>query len=183
MKLLHIVMASMALTLATSACANKKGESSASGSQTAPRLAPSASPSAAVSGPGPATSGSSATSSAAPANGAKAEVEIVGSVGSKVPAARFKIFVSPKPCAELGGVMGEATTRNQPGDFFLEIFVPQGSQGYICGAALDQKGQVVAVGGYSGNPVTMRGVGEVSFNGVSLLLEPLAKPVAAPPGL
>ena len=174
MKLLYLCAASV--LLATVGCGGKKAD----GAQAQPSATPaatSARPSAT------ATARPAASSSAAPAPGGKAEVEITGVLESKQPAVSFKIFVSPKPCAELAGPVGAAAPRNEPGQFFLEIFVPQGTQGYICAVSLNAKAEVTGVASYPNNPITMQGVGEVTFSGVTLKIEPLGKPAPSPPGL
>jgi hypothetical protein len=174
MKLLYLCAASV--LLASTGCEGKKADGAPT-SPSATQAAPSARPSAT------ATARPAGSASAEPESGAKAEVEIRGTLESKQPAAGFKIFVSPKPCAELGGAIGPTTPRNAPGEFFLEIFVPQGTQGYVCAVSLNAKGEVTGVASYASNPITMKGVGEVEFTGVTLKVEPLGKPAAAPPGL
>jgi hypothetical protein len=172
MKLLYLCAASV--LLASTGCEGKKTDGAPT-SPSATQAAPSARPSA--------TATARPAASAEPEPGAKAEVEIRGTLESKQPAASFKIFVSPKPCAELGGPIGSTTPRNAPGEFFLEIFVPQGTQGYVCAVSLNAKAEVTGVASYASNPITMKGVGEVEFAGVTLKVEPLGKPAAAPPGL
>jgi hypothetical protein len=173
-KLLYFCGAAVLLT--SVGCGGKKTDGA--------QAPPSATPAAASARPSPAvTARPAAATSAEPASGAKAEVEITGVLESKQPAASFKIFVSPKPCAELASPVGAAAPRNEPGQFFLEIFVPQGTQGYICAVSLNAKAEITGVASYPGNPITMQGVGEVTFSGVTLKVEPLSKPAPSPPGL
>ncbi len=59
-------------------------------------------------------------------------------------------------------------------NFFLEVFVPQGSTGHVCGAGYDEHDKLVLFGAYSGNPLTFRGEGEVTFSQVSVTLVPVS---------
>jgi hypothetical protein len=114
----------------------------------------------------------------------EAEVEISGSLQISKRPARLFAFLSKSACdpkrieSELIGAVqiDPYVSRN----FFIEVFVPQGSTGNICGAALDEKGNIIAFGSFGKNPLTFKGKGEVTFGNVLIPLKPLLKPVPAP---
>jgi hypothetical protein len=113
-----------------------------------------------------------------------AEVEISGTLQLSQKPARLFVFVSRKACdpgLTEKDIVGLVRIDPFVGtNFFIEVFVPQGSKGNVCGAALDDKGKIVAFGAYPKNPLTFRGEGEVSFGGVIFPLTRLPKPVPAP---
>ncbi len=116
---------------------------------------------------------------------APAEVELFGTLETgKVSARRYFVYVSQKPCEEADATLLGATEHpaGSAREFFLEIFVPQGTQGHVCAAAVDEKGQQVGLAAYAKNPVVMQGQGEVIFKDVALTLAPV-KARAAPKGL
>ncbi len=113
----------------------------------------------------------------------RAEVEVGGtwSPGSTHPAHTW-VAILDTPCVPVPAapkVFGtDVPTRER---FFLEIFVPQGTKGYICLFGLDDAGKVVAAAGWEKNPFVMQGDGEVRAT-ASMTLEPVA-PVEPPKGL
>jgi hypothetical protein len=121
---------------------------------------------------------------AKPARENLAEVEITGTL--KLPAnkpAKLIAFVSKRGCnpKQIEGALGSVNIDpNVATNFFIEIFVPQGSKGSVCGAGLDNDGNVVAFGAYSKNPLTFQGKGEVEFSNVVFSLKPLKAPVPGP---
>ena len=131
-----------------------------------------------------AAAGAHGASSKLPAPDKPAEVEISGTLKiSERPAGLF-VFVSRKPCN--ARVISEdiiGSVRIDPfvsTNFFIEVFVPQGSKGNVCGAALDEKANVIALGGHKKNPLTFRGEGEVTFGNVIIPLQRLGKPFPGP---
>lgn len=108
---------------------------------------------------------------------AKAEVEITGTLKAPMRTKKFMAYVAKHPCdPKLGTKHALRTVAIDPNvsmNFFLEIFVPQGSTGYVCGAGYDERDKLVLFGAYSGNPLTFRGKGEVTFSQVSVSLEPV----------
>ncbi len=128
---------------------------------------------------------SAAPKSHAQARESRAEVEISGTLQISEKPARLFVFVSRQACDPrhverdmIGSVRIDPFVGS---NFFIEVFVPQGSTGNVCGAALDDKGNIVGFGAYPKNPLTFRGEGEVTFGDVVFPLRPLKKPVAAPP--
>ena len=123
-------------------------------------------------------------SSKPPASDKPAEVEISGTLKISERPARLFVFVSRKPCdARLVSEDIIGSVKIDPfvsTNFFIEVFVPQGSRGNVCGAALDEKGSVIALGGHKKNPLTFRGEGEVTFGNVIIPLQRLAKPFPGP---
>jgi hypothetical protein len=113
-----------------------------------------------------------------------AEVEISGTLKISEKPARLFVFVTRKACdpgLNEKDIVGSVRIDPFVGtNFFIEVFVPQGSKGNVCAAALDEKGRITAFGGYPKNPLTFRGEGEVSFGGVIFPLNRLPKPVPAP---
>lgn len=112
-----------------------------------------------------------------------AEVEISGdySAGATKPAS-VHVTVLDVPCLPVpkdAKVMGQDVPTNE--HFFLEIFVPQGTKGFICMYGLDASGKVIAAAEFEKNPFLMQGQGEVEAH---LKLELKAvDPVDAPAGL
>jgi len=115
---------------------------------------------------------------------AMAEVEISGTLRLSQKPARLFVFVSRKACdpgLNEKDIVGSVRIDPFVGtNFFIEVFVPQGTKGNVCAAALDEKGRIIAFGAYPKNPLTFRGQGEVSFGGVSFPLARLPKPIPAP---
>ncbi len=92
-------------------------------------------------------------------------------------------FVSKEACNpnRMEKPLGAVTIDpNVSTNFFIEIFVPQGSTGNVCGAAMDKEGNIIAFGAYEKNPLTFRGKGEVTFGKVIVPLKPLKVPVPGP---
>lgn len=112
----------------------------------------------------------------------RAEVEITGTLKIAAKPAKLIAFVSRRPCSvkHLDDALGTVTVDpNVATNFFIEIFVPQGTTGHICAAGLDGSGNAIAFGSYSKNPVTFRGKGEISIAGVIINLKPLNAPAGA----
>ncbi len=113
----------------------------------------------------------------------RAEVEITGTLKVATKPAQLFAFVSKSACnpRQIEQGLGSVTIDpNVATNFFIEIFVPQGSTGHVCGAALDEQGNVIAFGAYPKNPLTFRGKGEVTFSNVVFVLKPLKAPVPRP---
>ena len=113
------------------------------------------------------------------AGGDSAEVEITGTLKASTRPQKLIAFVSTDRCDPKKGATDALRSviidANVSMNFFLEIFVPQGSTGHVCGAGYDKDGKVVLFGAYPGNPLTFRGKGEVTFSQVTVPLEPLPK--------
>lgn len=112
-----------------------------------------------------------------------AEVEISGDYtkGATTPAS-VHLTVLDVPCLPVprdAKVMGQDVPTNE--HFFLEIFVPQGTKGFICMYGLDAAGKVIAEAEFEQNPFLMQGQGEVEAH-LKLSLKPLA-PADPPAGL
>jgi hypothetical protein len=109
---------------------------------------------------------------------AKAEVEITGTLKAPMRTKKFVAFVAKEPCdPKVGTKKALHTVAIDPNvsmNFFLEVFVPQGSTGHVCGAGYDEHEKLVLFGAYSGNPLTFRGEGEVTFSQVTVTLAPVA---------
>ncbi len=92
-----------------------------------------------------------------------AEVEISGdySPGTTRPKS-VHVTVLDVPCLPVqkdATVMGHDVPTNE--HFFLEMFVPQGTKGFICMYGVDEAGKVVAAAEFDQNPFVMKGQGEV----------------------
>lgn len=113
----------------------------------------------------------------------KAEVEITGPVTGAPADATLYIAVSKRECKandtslDLFGAQ-KADVKN---NYFIEVFVPQGSTGWLCAYAV-KNGEVVAFGTGKLNPMTMKGAGEVMFPGNAVALS-AATNWKAPPEL
>ena len=121
----------------------------------------------------------------APPKGPPAECEFFGEVrlAGELKPARIVFAVTKSPCtadAADPGVLMHAEA--QPGKLFHEFFFPQGSTGYACAYALDDKGQVIGHAAHAQGQLSFQGTGEVEFRNVTLELAAVpARP--APPGL
>ena len=117
---------------------------------------------------------------------AEAEVEIIGKLTGVPPETELRITVAKRPCSasDSGELFGVERTKNlgPTSPYFIEVFVPQGSNGYACAYAL-KEGKVVAFGTTPRNPLKMQGLGEVMFTELELPLQPVTPPVPAPAGL
>ena len=113
------------------------------------------------------------------AAGGSAEVEITGTLKAPVRAQRLLAFVGTDPCDPKKGardaLRSVSIDPNVSTNFFLEIFVPQGSRGHVCGAGYDKDGRMILFGAYGRNPLTFRGKGEVTFSQVTIALEPISQ--------
>ena len=113
-----------------------------------------------------------------------AEVEVLGVITGIPKDATVYISVSKKACkaddAELE-VFGREQSLN-PANFFIEVFVPQGSEGFLCVYALNKDNKLVAFGTGDKNPMKMQGHGEVMFPDTKVVLKPM-KARAPPKGL
>jgi hypothetical protein len=107
---------------------------------------------------------------------AQAEVEILGAITGAPDKSTVVVTVSKKECKandDALDIFGQVLAR-APASFFIEVFVPQGSTGYLCVYAL-QGDQVVAFGTGDKNPMVMKGDGEVMFGGTKVALKPTSK--------
>jgi len=117
---------------------------------------------------------------AAPPVPITAEVEIGGTVtrpaGVKGDAT---VWIVDAPCWQPGGrAFGSAKTA--AGDkFFLEVYVPQGTQLWVCGAVGDGTKPLEIYGQSDRAPLLGKGTGEVTFMGLSVPLKK-GKKVTAP---
>lgn len=112
-----------------------------------------------------------------------AEVEIFGAITGVPKGSTVYVAVSKKPCAADDAELTTFGSEKMPSpaSFFIEVFVPQGSEGYLCAYALAGT-NVVAFGTGDKNPMVMKGEGEVMFPGTKVELKAV-KPRAAPKGL
>jgi hypothetical protein len=103
-----------------------------------------------------------------------------------VKAKRARVYVSSEPCSPLKDplpVLGSIFVNPEATpNFMVEVFVPQGSTGYLCGVALDEQDRVVGVASAEKNPMRLEGEGEVSFSGLAMVFQPLDSPRPMPSG-
>ena len=108
-----------------------------------------------------------------------AEVEMNINVTTQVDAGRLVTFITTAPCDSEGagkGKLGLAEAR-LGAPTFMEVFVPQGTRGYVCAAALDAAGNLVGLGAAEHNPLNLSGEGEVTFRpAIRILPLPAARP-------
>lgn len=116
-----------------------------------------------------------------------AEVEISGLIHCDVPGAvRVMVFLDKGPCNggrpefKPIGLVSEDPAQAQR--YFMEVFVPQGSQGFLCGAAFNQEGRLVGWGASDKNPLTFAGKGEVEHH-LDVTVKPLHEDLPHPKGL
>jgi hypothetical protein len=106
-----------------------------------------------------------------------AEVEIGGTV-SRPPhvSGDATVWVVDKPCWQKDArAFGSSKTTGDK--FFLEVYVPQGTQVWVCAAVGDGKKPLTVYGQADRSPLLGKGTGEVTFTG---LVVPLKKGKAAP---
>lgn len=107
---------------------------------------------------------------------AQAEVEILGAITGVPDKSTTVVTVSKTECkandAQLD-VYGKSDVM-APASFFIEVFVPQGSIGYLCVYSVRGE-EVVAFGTGDKNPMKMEGHGEVLFGGTKVALKPTSK--------
>src|SRR4029079_18826145 len=85
-----------------------------------------------------------------PPGGALAEVEITGQllpIPEKDRAKRYFVYITTAPCEPLSAdvpllAKHEVTPETEP-RFMVEIFVPQGTKGYVCAVGLDESAQAI----------------------------------------
>ncbi|MGZ3404946.1 MAG: hypothetical protein ACXVAN_00775 [Polyangia bacterium] len=89
------------------------------------------------------------------------------------------VWVVDAPCWQAGG-RAFITTKTTADKFFVEAYVPQGTQIWVCAALGDGKKPMTIYGQADRSPLLGKGTGEVTFMG---LVAPLKKgpPVTAPP--
>jgi hypothetical protein len=102
-----------------------------------------------------------------------AEVEVSGTFdkGTTTPKS-VQIVVLDTPCLPVpaGAKVMAHEAAAASGQFFVELFVPQGTNGHICLYGLDENGKVVAAAAWGKNPFVMKGEGEVEAH-VTLTLQ------------
>ena len=108
-----------------------------------------------------------------------AEVEIGGTI-TRPPHATgdATVFVVDAPCWQPGG-RAFSSVKATLDRFFVEVYVPQGTQLWVCAALGDGTKPLTVYGQADRSPLLGKGAGEVTFSG---LVVPLAKgkKVAAP---
>lgn len=107
-----------------------------------------------------------------------AEVEASGKV--LPPGPRQVAFLSQGPCNAPGTLLGSNTTDLKTGGFFFELFAPQGTKAWLCGARLEGP-TITALASDPQGPRTLQGTGEVEVR-ADLTLQPVA-PFPAPADL
>jgi hypothetical protein len=109
-----------------------------------------------------------------------AEVEMGGTI-TRPPHASgdATVWVVDAPCWQAGG-RAFISTKTTADKFFVEAYVPQGTQIWVCAALGDGKKPMTIYGQADRSPLYGKGTGEVTFMG---LVAPLKKgpPVTAPP--
>jgi hypothetical protein len=116
---------------------------------------------------------------AAPPPATMAEVEMSGTV-TLPPKVKgdMTVWVVDAPCWKEGG--RAFNSSKVVGDkFFLEVYVPQGTQIWVCGAVGDGGKPLEIYGQADRSPLLGKGTGEVTFMGLSIKLAK-GKKVAAP---
>jgi hypothetical protein len=129
--------------------------------------------------PPPVAAAPTPTAPAAPSPATMAEVEFGGTV-TLPPKVKgdVTVWVVDAPCWQPGGRAFIATkvTGNK---FFSEVFVPQGTQLWMCAAVGNGDKPLEIYGQADRAPVLGKGTGEVTFFGLSIKLAK-GKKVAAP---
>jgi hypothetical protein len=112
-----------------------------------------------------------------------AEVELGGDVTRPAGAkGELHTWVSDGPCWQASTRAYVESRSSTMGDrFFTEVFVPQGSQLYVCVALVDGK-KPLTIYGQLERPLIGKGTGEVAFMGLKISLQK-GKRVSAPPPL
>jgi hypothetical protein len=115
----------------------------------------------------------------APSLPVMAEVEMGGTI-TRPPhvTGDATVWIVDAPCWQAGG-RAFISTKTTADKFFVEAYVPQGTQIWVCAAIGDGKKPYTVYGQAERSPLLGKGSGEVVFMG---LVTPLkkGKPVAAP---
>ena len=137
---------------------------------------PPAEPDLARAAPPPAVA---APAPAAPPQPDTAEVELGGVVTRPAGAkGESTVWIVDAPCWQAGGrAFGSAKTTGDK--FFLEVYVPQGTQLWVCGALGDPAKPLEIYGQSDRAPLLGKGTGEVTFMGLTVPLKK-GKKVTAP---
>jgi hypothetical protein len=116
---------------------------------------------------------------AAPKGPVMAEVEM-GGIITLPPHVKgdVTVWVVDRPCWQ-PGARAFGSTKMAVGKFFFEVYVPQGSELWICAAVGDGSKPLEIYGQAERAPLLGKGVGEVPFMGIEVKLA-RGKKVAAP---
>lgn len=122
------------------------------------------------------------TAPIAPPPPVNAEVEIGGKVQRPAGAkGEVKLWVTDGPCWQpTTHALGD--TKGTPDNFFVEVFVKQGTPLWLCAALVDGNKPLSLYGQPDTLPLLGKGVGEVSFTNEQVTLRK-GKPVRVPPPL
>jgi hypothetical protein len=113
----------------------------------------------------------------------QAEVEIAGHL-ARPPRAKGqgRVWVTNRPCWQPDTQAFGRGDVPLSDDFLTEVFVPQGTNLWLCGALVDGNKPIVYYGQGVPAPLYGKGAGEVGFTGVQIALRK-GRPVAPPPSL
>ena len=130
--------------------------------------------------PKPAAAAAPPTAPVAPPTPVMAEVELGGTI-TRPPkvSGDVTVWIVDAPCWQAGG-RAFVSTKSTADKFFTEVYVPQGTQIWVCGAIVDGKKPITMYGTDDRSPLLGKGTGEVTFMGLKLTLKK-GKPVT-PPG-
>jgi hypothetical protein len=109
-----------------------------------------------------------------------AEVELGGTV-TRPPhvTGEATVWIVDAPCWQAGGRAFNAT-RTTADKFFVEVYVPQGTQIWVCAAIVDGNKPITVYGQADRSPLLGKGTGEVTFMGLATPLKKGKK--VTPPG-
>lgn len=101
---------------------------------------------------------------------AMAECELGGEVARpKGASGRVHAWIADGPCwAPTTRAFGETTSPSDK--FFSEVFVPQGTQLWVCAALVDGKKPITVYGQLDRSPLLGKGFGEVAFMNLKIAL-------------
>jgi hypothetical protein len=88
------------------------------------------------------------------------------------------VWIVDAPCWQPGG-RAFLSTKSTGDKFFTEVYVPQGTQIWVCGAIVDGKKPITTYAQADRSPLLGKGSGEVTFMGLSIKLAK-GKPVTPP---
>ena len=109
-----------------------------------------------------------------------AEVEMAGTV-TRPPhvIGEATVWIVDAPCWQAGG-RAFNSTRTTADKFFVEVYVPQGTQIWVCAAIVDGNKPITVYGQADRSPLLGKGTGEVTFMGLTTPLKKGKK--VTPPG-
>jgi hypothetical protein len=102
---------------------------------------------------------------------AAAEVELSGKLLKAKGAGDPRVWVATGGCFTADMKVLASVSPSTEGKFFAEVFVPQGTKLFVCGALVPKEGKLVMYGTADRTPLDGSGRGEVVYTGLIVTLK------------